>query len=238
MDFAILAAGEGSRLKGEGISGSKPMVKLAGVPLVERLINIFLRNGAEKILVVINQHSPDVETFLERLRLSVPLEVVRKDTDSSLHSFYELLPHLKSDRVCLTTVDTVFQEGVFTRYIAAFEEAKSCDGLMAVTSFVDDESPLYVQTDKANRIAAFLDTPPAGECFVSGGIYCIRKKVFPLIKKAVESGTSRMRNFQRLLIEEGLYIQAYPFPKIIDIDHMHDLRLAEAWLQNETRSHA
>lgn len=238
MDFAILAAGEGSRLKSEGISDSKPMVRLGGKPLLERLINIFLDNGAAKILVVINEQSPDVESFLETLRLPVQLEVVRKSTASSLHSFHELLPHLESERVCLTTVDTVFQEEIFARYIDSFTQTEAYDGLMAVTSFVDDESPLYVQTDNTNRIKAFLDTQPASECVVSGGIYCFRKNVFPLVQKAVESGMSRMRNFQRLLIEEGLHIQAYPFPKIIDIDHVHDLRLAEAWLQNETQSNA
>lgn len=232
MDFAILAAGEGSRLKKEGISHSKPMVPLGGVPLIERLMSIFLKNGAAGIFVVINEHSPDVEAFLNAASLPVPLRVVRANTPSSLHSFYALLPHLTGDRLCLTTVDTVFSEGVFAAYISAFTGASSVDGLMAVTPFVDDESPLYVKTDDANKILAFLDVPSSGVQLVSGGIYCLRSTIFPAVRKAVESGIERMRNFQRLLIEEKLFIQAYPFPKIIDIDHAHDLKVAEEWLQN------
>lgn len=232
MDFAIIAAGEGSRLKKGGISHSKPMVKLGGVSLVERLMQIFLRNGAQRLLIIINEQSPDVESFLQAAQVSVPLVVVKKSTPSSLHSFYELLPHVQSDKLCLTTVDTVFDEATFGQFIAAFEQSKSWDGFMAVTPFVDDESPLYVQTDASLRITAFNDNASEDAAFVSGGIYCLRNTAFRVVNKAIDSGTERMRNFQRMLLAEGLQLQAYPFEKIIDIDRVEDMAVAEAWLYN------
>lgn len=231
MDFAIIAAGEGSRLKEEGIGVSKPMVNLQGVPLVQRLIRIFLTNGAERIVIIINERSPDVEGYLKSLLLPVPLVLVKKNTSSSLHSFYEILPYIKSRHFCLTTVDTVFEEEEFSRYIQAFVSAPETDGLMAVTTFVDDEKPLYVQTGPDLTVTAYSDVEEDGPVYVSGGIYCLRTSVLPLVQKAVENGLERMRNFQRLLISEGLAIRAYPFTKIIDIDHVHDLELAEEWLQ-------
>lgn len=230
MEFAIIAAGEGSRLKKGGISNSKPMALLNGVPLIERLMRLFVANGAERILVIVNETSPDVETYLNEVRLKVPLQVIKKSTPSSLHSFHELLPHLKSDRFCLTTVDTVFEEKVFNRYISAFISEKDCDGLLAVTPFVDDESPLYVKVDESNRITAFEDLPSADARYVSGGIYCLRNTVFPTVNKAIKSGRHRMRNFQRLMIEDGLRLNAYPFDKIIDIDRKEDLAVASEWL--------
>lgn len=32
-------------------------------------------------------------------------------------------------------------------------------------------------------------------------------------------GMSRMRNFQRQLVADGLRLKAYPFSKILDVDH-------------------
>ena len=41
MKFAIIAAGEGSRLAQEGITTPKPLIEIQGVPMIERLVKIF-----------------------------------------------------------------------------------------------------------------------------------------------------------------------------------------------------
>jgi NDP-sugar pyrophosphorylase family protein len=230
MDFAIIAAGEGSRLKKGGVSGSKPMVTLQGVPLIARLMRLFLRAGASRILVVINEYSMDVEAYLKGLNLQVPVVVIKKNTPSSLHSFAALAPLLQSEKFCLTTVDTVFTELEFCQYINVFNISNDCDGLMAVTAFVDDESPLWVKTGTDFKVVAFEDTKSDDVKFVSGGIYCLRKPVLTTVVKAVESGTVRMRNFQRQLLSDGWRINAHPFQKIMDIDRAEDLAAAEDWL--------
>jgi hypothetical protein len=42
-----------------------------------------------------------------------------------------------------------------------------------------------------------------------------------------------MRNFQRKLIEGGMKLKAYPFGKIIDIDHAGDIVKAEMFITKE-----
>ncbi len=55
MKFAIISAGEGSRLSQEGVALPKPLVQLNGVAMIDRLIQIFVRNGADKVVVIINK---------------------------------------------------------------------------------------------------------------------------------------------------------------------------------------
>ena len=43
-------------------------------------------------------------------------------------------------------------------------------------------------------------------------------------------GIHRMRNFQRRLVAGGLKLKAYPFSKIIDIDHAEDIAKAEEFI--------
>jgi len=45
MNYAIIAAGEGSRLMQEGVEQPKPLVELNGEPMIHRLIRIFNANG-------------------------------------------------------------------------------------------------------------------------------------------------------------------------------------------------
>ena len=54
MNYAIIAAGEGSRLAQEGVALPKPLVKLNGVAMIQRLIDIFAKNDAESILSLIH----------------------------------------------------------------------------------------------------------------------------------------------------------------------------------------
>jgi len=239
MTFAIIAAGEGSRLANEGVATPKPLVRLNGEPMIDRLIRIFIANHASSVSIIVNEEMNEVYEHISNFKLPVPLHIIHKSTPSSMHSFYELSHTLGSDRFCLTTVDTIFHEDEFSRYINAFEES-TADGLFAVTGYIDDEKPLYVETDENMMIKGFHDTPckthepngnkPAG--FISGGIYCLDNNCIPILKTSLDAGISRMRNFQRQLTENKLKLQAWPFSKIIDVDHQEDIRKAELFLKS------
>lgn len=231
MKFAIIAAGEGTRLSQEGVRLPKPLVQLNGRAMIDRLIHIFMQNGAEEVVVVINNESPLTKVHLTELEKhsDIPLRVVVKTTPSSMHSFHELSPYLKEDRFCLTTVDTVFREDEFSRFIEAFKVSDK-DGLMAVTDYVDDEKPLYIGTDTDLNITGFYDMPMPGMKYISGGIYCLTPQAIGTLEHCICSGMSRMRNFQRQLVSDGLRLEAYPFSKILDVDHAADIPKAEAFL--------
>jgi len=235
MNFAIIAAGEGSRLAQEGVIKPKPLVELQGEPMIGRLINIMLRCNAESISIIVNKRMTEVHEYLESLELPVPLNLVVKSTPSSMHSFWELSRVIPSGKFCLTTVDTIFREDDFRGYINAFEasDITSCDGMWAVTPFVDDEKPLWVEVDDEMNITAFCDKGNEKTRFVSGGVYAMTDKAFEVLDHCIKHDISRMRNFQRQLIEAGYKIQAYSIDKIIDVDHAGDIATAEAFIQGK-----
>ena len=230
MHYAIIAAGEGSRLVQEGVPVPKPLVDLDGRPMIRRLIDIFLECDAEEISIIVNEHMTAVREYLEALRLPVPLHLTVKSTPSSMHSFYEVSRNFRKGKFILTTVDTIFREPEFARYARAFADDDRADGYMAVTSFIDDEKPLYIDTDKDMRITAFRDRPWDGVKYISGGIYGLRPSALKVLADCMDRGVSRMRNYQRALVDAGLRLKAYPFPKIIDVDHASDIATAEAFL--------
>ncbi|MFV0330527.1 MAG: NTP transferase domain-containing protein, partial [Dysgonomonas sp.] len=60
MNYAIIAAGEGSRLAQEGVTLPKPLVKLNGTEMIRRLIDIFLKNDATSISIIVNEEMVQV----------------------------------------------------------------------------------------------------------------------------------------------------------------------------------
>ena len=248
IKFAILAAGEGSRLAGEGISLPKPLVPINGEAMIDRLVRIFMSCGAEEIIVITNNLTDLTRKHLQELQAQgLPLKYIVKTTPSSMHSFYEMKPYIGDGKFCLTTVDTIFREDEFRQFIDTFIVSDG-DGLMAVTDYVDDEKPLYLSTTRDMHITGFHDSvqdfqhSPAGqdgesECkYISGGIYCLTSKAFDTLDRCIEAGMSRMRNFQRQLVADGLKLQACPFSKILDVDHADDIKKAESFLQSTTQS--
>ena len=305
MKYAIIAAGEGSRLAQEGIDVPKPLVKIHGEHLIDRLIRIFTMNEAEEIVVICNDLTTEVSEHLRRLQNAgelcgnplPPLRFVVKTTPSSMHSFYELSRLLaENDKpFVLTTVDTIFREAEFKDYICAFKQmlAEGEDGLMGVTAFIDDEKPLYVGCEGTEvrrcggaevrgcegtevrrceerfpRITGFYDSledlnthhpspdthhpsttthhpspvthhpspvthHPSPDTVISAGIYGLTPRAFRTLNDCIGRGESRMRNFQRALVADGLKLRAYPFQKVLDIDHATDIQKAEEELKNE-----
>lgn len=234
MKFAIISAGEGSRLSQEGVALPKPLVQLNGMAMIDRLVHIFAQNGAEQVVIIINNEVALTKEHVAALKetAEVPLEVIVKTTPSSMHSFYELSRFLKDDKFCLTTVDTIFREDEFAAFIEAFK-ASGKDGMMAVTDYIDDEKPLYISTDEKLNITGFHDAATPDCRYISGGIYCLTPKAIDTLEKCMEKGMSRMRNFQRQLVADGLQLEAYPFSKILDVDHASDIVKAEAFLNLE-----
>ena len=96
MKYAIIAAGEGSRLAAEGITVPKPLVEVNGEYLIDRLIRIFMQNDAEEIVIICNDLTTLVAGHLVELQRDglkgrpVPLRFVVKSTPSSMHSFFEI----------------------------------------------------------------------------------------------------------------------------------------------------
>lgn len=247
MKFAIIAAGEGSRLAQEGVEEPKPLVSVCDQPMIERLMRIFVDCGASEIVVIINEQSTSVHRCLKKLDLPVPLKIIVKTTPSSMHSLHALSPYLRGERFCLTTVDTIFREEEFKKYIRHFERVKDIDGCMAVTPYVDDEKPLWVgvkeQTGAEGEnlidqqgyrrkplITGFHDQCEGDDHLISGGIYCLGDKALDVLDHCMEQGMSRMRNFQRQLVAEGLRLEAYPIDKILDVDHKEDIAKARKFL--------
>ena len=230
MNYAIIAAGEGSRLAQEGVAKPKPLVELQGEPMIGRLINIMLRCNAQSISIIVNEHMTEVRKYLESLQLPVPLNLVVKTTPSSMHSFWHLSRVIPDGKFCLTTVDTIFREQDFKGYIDSFEADESHDGMWAVTPFVDDEKPLWVEVDEMMNITAFRDKRWEGAKYVSGGVYAMTNQAFDVLDQCIEQGISRMRNFQRALVEAGYKLQAYSIDKIVDVDHAGDIITAESFL--------
>lgn len=225
MRFGIIAAGDGNRLVQEGCNIPKPLVRIGGVPMVERLANIFLRNNAERIAIIVNEQQPQTIEHVRCMSRTMPIDLVVRSTPTPMHSLMELSPYLDGGPFCATTVDTVFDPLRFCDMMHSFSILQS-HGLMGVTTLVDDEKPLYVNVDSGMRIRSFDDEP--GSCrYVSAGVYALPPTAFNVLSDCIDGNHTRMRHFQRSLLQNGVVLEAFDMGRVIDVDHIDDISKAE-----------
>ncbi len=235
MKAGIIAAGEGSRLKAEGIDIPKPLVPVGGTPLIERLIRSFIRNGITEIACIVNEYSLEVKQFVEERRFPAKIRFVVRTTPSSMHSLFALAPHLSDERFLLSTVDPIYAEDEFAAFLRHGESATGVDGLLAITQYVDDERPLYVRLDARKRIEAFSKTESTP--WVTGGMYIFSPRIFDEMTPALHAGIERLRGFLAHLVEHKYVLEGFPFSKIIDVDHTADVEAARRWMEERHGHH-
>jgi 1L-myo-inositol 1-phosphate cytidylyltransferase len=120
MNCLIIAAGHGSRLR--EISASKPLTKVAGMPLIEHVIRGALAGGASAFTVVTGHEAERVEAFLAGLSqsLSTPIAFVRiGDWDRpNGHSVLAGAAAIQGDYL-LTMADHLFDPSIVRALIGA-----------------------------------------------------------------------------------------------------------------------
>lgn len=230
MNYAIIAAGQGSRLQSEGASASKPMIPILGQPMIERLIRLLLRCGAETIHIVTNPAMDDVNSHLAYLRdvENLPISFRPIVSDNSFYSLAEAARDIKGKFIALT-VDAIFPEDEFRSFVDRVEVMPDNTAIMALTRYVDDESPLYARLNDAEDEVIdyrYGGKPFGGTPIVSAGIYGISDDI---MHKAQKNGyPASTSDFQRILaVGDDVKVVPFVMSKAFDVDHISDMAAAE-----------
>lgn len=243
MHGLILAGGTGSRLAADGVDGPKAAVAIAGRPQLVRLVDMLGELGCRTITCMLRDTRDSAADAASATRAlldglselgGAPVRVVPCRTPSSLHTLVDGLATVASGDVFCTMVDTVMLHRDWrTVYDASIDLlAGGADAVLAVTPFVDDERPVWVERDAAGIVRRLGDTPVSPPC-VTGGVYAFGAAARAEATRARRSGISRMRGFLARLVDEGARVATVEVTRIVDVDRRQDLELANAWLGAE-----
>jgi NDP-sugar pyrophosphorylase family protein len=227
----ILAGGEGSRLAAGGIRLPKPLVEVAGRPQIVGLLETFAALGCQSLTCAVRADFPAVARLLDGRRFGPLLSVVECRTPSSLHTLVEGLRAVPAGPVFCSMVDTVMRPADWRAVFRATERhlEGGAEMVLAVTPYVDDESPVYVIRGGDDDVRAVRDEPVDPPC-VTGGVYGLSPGMRGAAADAVSAGGHRMRGFLKAVVADGRRVAAVAVPRIIDIDRPSDLQHANAWL--------
>ncbi|HKD18655.1 MAG TPA: NTP transferase domain-containing protein [Thermoanaerobaculia bacterium] len=215
----VIAAGEGSRLKALGVP--KPLIPVAGEPLIAHVLGNFEASGIASAAVIFNDAGKDAAKLVRERFGRLVSKIVVKSTRSSLESFREILDAAPPGRLLVSTVDAYCRRDDFIRFVRRAEEKPGAATVLAVTHHVNDEKPLWVTTARSGRVTVVGGA--AGDA-VTAGIYVFPEKVRSL---GIPSGLGRLREFLAWLAKSDEPVEAVEIPKVVDVDRAEDLAEAE-----------
>jgi NDP-sugar pyrophosphorylase family protein len=217
----VIAAGEGSRLRQSGFAMPKPMVPIAGVPLIESTIRNLRAARVGPLAIIVNELERDCVDWIRRRFPDLSIEFIVKTTRSSLESFGEVIRRHPGGRMLVSTVDAWCVESDFVRFVEAAARRSIDATILAVTPLVADEKPLRVDMTSDGRIR---DIGGDGGDLVTAGMYLVPESVRTLTPPP---GLARLRDFLTWLARSGAPLYGEVIEQVVDVDRADDVALAE-----------
>ena len=218
----LIAAGEGSRLASLG--RPKPLVEVAGVPLLARVLSNFEAAGIARVAIIFNENEQDCAAFARARFPDLVRTIVLRTTPHSLESFRAILAVSPPGRLLVATVDTVCAPEDFAAFARAAAAAPAEETVLAVTPLVADEKPLWVESGPDGRIRR-VGGDSGGA--VTAGVYAISERARA---KTPPPALGKLREYLAWLCDAGEPMRAASIGKAVDVDRPEDVRLAESLL--------
>lgn len=230
MRAAIIAAGQGERLRRGGYEQPKPLVEVGGRPLIDYVLAGVASSSIQQVACIVNEESRGIEEHCRRRWPQLEFEFVRRTTPSSMESLFTLAPLLGTQRFLLLTVDAIMAPAVLQRFCEA-STTRPADGVLAVTDLVDDEKPLWVRCAEDGRIVD-MGLSAARSGVVTAGVYVFDPRIFAEIDAARAAQFTALRQFLGHLVARGYRLDAESIGKSVDVDRPEDIAVAEAFVRN------
>ena len=203
MKLIVLAAGYATRLYPLTLSRPKPLLAVAGKPMLEHVLdNLLPIEGIDRVYVVTNakfaEHFRRWAEAYGAVRAGVAITVVNDDSaddSNKLGAIGDLHLVLTRERVAGDII-VVAGDNLFSNDLAAFGEFCREKGapVLAVYDVGDlDEIRKYnaIEVDEAGRILFFEEKPARPKSTLTGiALYYYPASSLPLIRQYIEEGNN------------------------------------------------
>jgi NDP-sugar pyrophosphorylase family protein len=221
LQGGIIAAGDGRRLRADGYRVSKPMVPVAGRPLIDLALDRFRAAGIHRLTIIINEASDDCRQWLREHGGDFDLDVIVRTTPSSYASFQLVADRLAGAPAVVTTIDAIMPVHDFRTFVISASGLAKNAVVLGLTDHVDDENPLWATLDAADGRIRRLGGSDGSH--VTAGLYWL-----PAQRPAESTtGFDRLRDYLGWLVAEHQPVYGIVLPRVFDIDRARDIVAAE-----------
>jgi glucose-1-phosphate thymidylyltransferase len=230
MIAVVLAAGRGTRLAGE--AAPKPLVPVAGVPAIDRILGTLARDGFDDVVVVTGHRASEVEAHLAHRSVRFAGQEDPSGTADALRSARD---EVGDGSFLVTWSDVIVEPGTYRRIEEGVADA---DGAVAINA-LDDLSTGGAVTVDAGFVSTITEKPGRVGGWNHTGISVFGPGIWAPLAGVRRSarGEYELTDAVNAWIEAGARLRAVPLEApVFEIGTPEGLAAASAHWAGETRS--
>ena len=218
----IMAGGLGTRLRPLTDDCPKSMLKIGGKPLLETILDEFIRQGFVHFCLSVNYKSEDIaEYFGDGGRWGVELDYIYEQSPMGTAGSLSLF-HRETDKPIIIINGDILTKLSFEQLLA-FHEKRKASATVAVTAYDFKVEYGVVKIDRDTLVG--FDEKPVFENFINAGIYVVNPEVLNTIP---EKTNFNMNQLLEEMIRQNQKVCAFPIREYwIDIGKMKDFNQAK-----------
>tara|TARA_R110002072_G_scaffold20688_2_gene74824 strand:+ start:26059 stop:27108 length:1050 start_codon:yes stop_codon:yes gene_type:complete len=222
IDAIIMAGGKGQRLRPLTETTPKPLLKVGGVPIIERNINRLATYGIDDITISVNYLGKQLEDFFGNGNSKgVMMNYIWEKEPLGTLGSVSLIDGFKNDYVLVMNSDLLTNID-FESFFLDFIESKADISILSIPYKV--EIPYAVLETENGQIKS-LKEKPSYTYYSNGGIYLMKKEVLNRIPKGeFYNATDLIES----VIADGGVAKTYPLLGYwLDIGNHEDFKKAQ-----------
>jgi len=225
----LMAGGKGVRLRPLTYQTPKPLIEVAGTPVLHRVLNSLYKNGFEHVFLSVNYLAEKIEASIgDGSEFGLTVQYVREQEAMGTAGSISLVPDVQQFEDLLIMNADLIVDMDFHYFIKDHRESDN-DLTVAVHEHVT-QIPFGVVRMKDGLLTAVQEKPIYND-LVSAGIYCVSNRV----TSQIANSPLDMPELINSSISRGQKVGAFSTHRSwIDIGNREDLSRASAFLgENE-----
>ena len=192
MKAVILAAGKGKRLRPITSTRPKPMIPLAGKPLLEHTINGLKKAGITDVLLVVGYKEKLIKEWFKDGQQKFGINInytTQKEYLGTAHATNYAREFVKDDPFLLIYGDLVIDDSIFKNLIKNFKQ-QVCDGVISLIEVPNPQDYGIISLTSDGFVAKITEKPSNNlklGNLANAGIYVFNPIIFKAIQKTQES---------------------------------------------------
>lgn len=219
--MVIMAGGQGKRLMPLTANCPKPLLHVAGKPILERIIERAKESGFRKFVISINYLGHMIEDYFgDGSKFDVEIKYLNESKPLGTVGAISLLSSKPTESIIVTNGDVI--SDINFREILNFHERNKSDATMAVSPYEWQHPYGVVHLNNIDIIG--FEEKPVTKTHINAGVYVLGSKSISLLEPGVYCDMPSL--FERAKAD-GRRVIAYPMHEPwLDVGRINDFQLA------------
>jgi glucose-1-phosphate thymidylyltransferase len=243
MKVIIPAAGTGTRLFPHTHTKPKPMVYIAGKPIIGHILDRMIDLGPEEIILVVGYHKDQLISYVDQHYGNIfNITYVEQENRLGLgHSIYLAHEYVNGSDIMIALGDMIFKTGYLDFYQKHSENEK-CAGSIGVKEVDDPRKYGIVELEQNSPCIRKLEEKPEIPASNLGiaGVYFIKdtQMLFEILERMINNKIRSRGEFQltdalQEMIQQGSKLKTFEVSSWYDCGHATSLLETNQVLLNE-----